>query len=791
MRSVAAILALGGLPSALSKGAHGSAGVEVQWTQTARKSDGSLVLLEDMPPLHMGAVSEVSGAKIAIDSSLTYQEHLGFGGAFTEAAAINWRKLTPEDQEAIINLYFADPAEGGLGYTMGRVPINSCDFSPASYTFDDVAGDVSLQHFDDSVQHDVDAGIIPMILAAQKAVARRGLKLRLLASPWSPPAWMKLPVEGVRSQTLSAKPTGLDPEMQKPWAAYISRWISAYEKHGIDVWAVTVQNEPEAAPGWEAMLWTPEFMASFVKSHLGPTLKADHPAVRIVGFDHNKDHVDVWAQGLYADEEAKAFFSGVGVHWYGGLNTDKLQATHELAPDKFILGTEACNCVGNVVYSSPNLASWWTRAERLALDILEDYRFWAVGWIDWNLLVSPEGGPNHLKNNCDANIIADPDRTLGGERAYVQQASFYYMGHLSRFLLPGAKRVELQQDLETEIPPLTAADVKNGNALSFVPCEEGAEVQQWQLGKDGTIVAKGTDQAPGSDGYGVGGECVEHCISGECWFPKVQVWACAQPDSADPLHGSVGNQKWDVRVVAGGHQLLNPRTKQCLTAVKTAGWAVGLDAGLTVTAAQLAPCYPAGTRNQTFLLAGDGDGDGLRDGAFTVSTVTASPLCLQPQLDQLPKFSAVAFEQPDGSISLTAMNTNDYDLPFTLVHGHGSFSHSLPGHAIHSYRWSPPSDGAAAFATLPATSVASAAGTPPKAHAAAVALVATVGLVGLVALLALHARARDAARRGAEAIAAAEGADYVAFAEREGLVLGDAMDHADSASATGASPFER
>jgi O-glycosyl hydrolase len=143
-----------------------------------------------------------------------------------------------------------------------------------------------------------------------------------------------------QAMTLSAKPNGLLPEMQRPWANYFSKWISAYKGHGIDVWAVTVQNEPEATAGWEAMLWTPEFMASFVRDHLGPVLADDHPAVSIFGFDHNKDHVTEWTKALYEDEAAKAYFAGVGVHWYGGLNTDKLQATHDLAPEKAILATE-------------------------------------------------------------------------------------------------------------------------------------------------------------------------------------------------------------------------------------------------------------------------------------------------------------------------------------------------------------------------------------------------------------------------------------------------------------------
>ena len=166
--------------------------------------------------------------------------------------------------------------------------MDSCDFSPASYSFDDHEGDVELEHFDMDVQHDVDVGMLPMMLQAQALVKARGLTLNIYASPWSPPAWMKQPVDGKTSMLISASPNGLNPEMQRPWAKYFGKFLQAYKAHGVHLWAVTVQNEPEATAGWEAMLWTPAFMASFVRDHLGPVLAKEHPEVLIFGFDHNK-----------------------------------------------------------------------------------------------------------------------------------------------------------------------------------------------------------------------------------------------------------------------------------------------------------------------------------------------------------------------------------------------------------------------------------------------------------------------------------------------------------------------
>ena len=153
------------------------------------------------------------------------------------------------------------------------------------------------------------AGMIPMILDAQARVAKRGYELKMFASPWSPPAWMKLPVEGAtpaRSMLTSATPNGLDPKHSRAWANYFSRFIAAYRKQGIDLWGVTVQNEPEAAVGWEACLWTPQFMMEFVRDHLGPVLRKEQPEVKIIGFDHNKDHVHIWADAAYSDPKARA-----------------------------------------------------------------------------------------------------------------------------------------------------------------------------------------------------------------------------------------------------------------------------------------------------------------------------------------------------------------------------------------------------------------------------------------------------------------------------------------------------
>lgn len=199
----------------------------------------------------------------------------GFGGAFTESSGLVFRKLTDAQQRAFLNDYFSTE---GLGYVMGRTHINSCDFSVSSYSFDEVAGDVELTAFDTTLSRDLKA-LIPLIWAAQKVVRAEGREMKMLASPWSPPAWMKNLAFNPRAGMDHSSAPCLKADMQNVWARYISKWVSSYKAYGIPIWAVTVQNEPENNATWEACLLTAEEEAAFVGQHLGPVLQPDRKSV--------------------------------------------------------------------------------------------------------------------------------------------------------------------------------------------------------------------------------------------------------------------------------------------------------------------------------------------------------------------------------------------------------------------------------------------------------------------------------------------------------------------------------
>jgi glucosylceramidase len=237
-------------------------------------------------------------ASIEIQSSRKYQKILGFGGAFTEASAVNFYKLPAAAQEKFLQMYFGDD---GIGYTLGRIHINSCDFSLESYDFDSVAGDYELKHFDMNVTHD-EVSTLPFIRAAMRTSAL--------------PTWMKNPSpDGTQSMTGSATPNGLrdDPQTQLAWARYISKFITAYAHKGVPIWSVTPQNEPEFAAPWEACAYTAESENAFIQKYLGPVLKDEHPEVLILGFDHNKDHLRAWTEVLMSNAE-ETYTNGMAFH---------------------------------------------------------------------------------------------------------------------------------------------------------------------------------------------------------------------------------------------------------------------------------------------------------------------------------------------------------------------------------------------------------------------------------------------------------------------------------------------
>lgn len=352
---------------------------------------------------------------VFIDPSKQFQTIVGIGGAFTEAAAVTLRKLSKPNQERILKAYF--DRETGHGYSLCRTHIQSCDFSLGNYAYVETPGDTELKNF--SIERDRKA-LLPMIRDALQVADE---PFSLFASPWSPPAWMK--TTGMMNQGGKLKP-----EYRQAWAECFVRYIHEYEKEGIAIWGVTVQNEPASAQTWDSCLYTAEEERDFVRDYLGPTLeRAGLGHVKIIIWDHNRDQLVRRASVAYSDPKAAAYIWGTGFHWYCDDKFDNLQLHHDAWPDKQLLFTEGCQEGG------PHHGSW-ALGERYARSMINDFNRWTVGWVDWNLILDETGGPNHVGNLCSAPILADT-RT---DTVYFQ-SSYYYIGHFARFVRPGARRI--------------------------------------------------------------------------------------------------------------------------------------------------------------------------------------------------------------------------------------------------------------------------------------------------------------------------------------------------------------
>jgi len=358
---------------------------------------------------------------IFVDPKKTFQTCIGIGGALTDASAETFYKLSDEQQKEILQQYFDN--KKGIGYTLARTTINSCDFSSESYTYV-AANDTSLKTF--SIAHDFKIRI-PFIKQANKVT---GNKLSLFVSPWSPPAWMKDNNSMVRGGKLL-------PEFYQSWANYYVKFIKAYEAAGIPIWGLSMQNEPMATQSWESCIYTAEEERDFIKNYLGPTLKkAGLSGKKLIAWDHNRDLMYQRANTLFSDAEAAKYIWGIGFHWYeswtgGGKIFDNVQRVHEAFPDKNLIFTEGCAESFNM-----DKINDWQWGEMYGRSMINDFNNGTVAWTDWNVLLDEKGGPNHVGNYCFAPVHAN---TNTGQIYYLN--SFYYIGHFSKFIRPGAKRI--------------------------------------------------------------------------------------------------------------------------------------------------------------------------------------------------------------------------------------------------------------------------------------------------------------------------------------------------------------
>ena len=423
-----------------------------------------------------------SASVIKILPEQKYQTITGFGGSFTESSAYLLNKLSKKNRDTILQAYFA---EEGARYSLTRTHIASCDFSLNNYTYAPIADDMELKSF--NIDEDRD-DLIPMIKEAQ-AISKDGFKI--ISSPWTSPPWMKDNKEYVGGKLL--------PKYYDAFALYFSKYLEAYKTEGIDIWGLTPVNEPHGnGNNWESMHFSPEEETDFVQNHLGPKLEADgFGNVNILGYDQNRKGIKEWVDEMYKDESASEYFDGLAIHWYESTYdyfSEELQYAHNKAPNKYLIETEGCvdseipMWQDDAWYWRKEATDWgwdWASEEdkhlhpkyapvnRYARDIIGCLNNWVDGWIDWNMVLDRQGGPNWFENWCVAPVIVDPE----ADEVYFTPL-YYTMAHFSKYIRPGAKIIGVENaDKDLMV---TAAQNPDGT-IAVVIFNEGMESKDFML----------------------------------------------------------------------------------------------------------------------------------------------------------------------------------------------------------------------------------------------------------------------------------------------------------------------
>ncbi|PAV90589.1 hypothetical protein WR25_13263 isoform C [Diploscapter pachys] len=386
---------------------------------------------------------------LSFNPTVRHQKIFGFGGAITDAAGINLNSLPPDLADNVIKQYYSYP--NGIGYSTARIPIASCDFSTHPYSYSDVDGDFNLTNFNLTTED-----FTLKLPYLKKALTYTNSTVRFFGSPWSAPGWMKETGLMRGGGPLKGPVNG---QYYQTWANYFVKFIQAYMNQGIQIWGVTLQNEPNTGRAldfpWQTMYWNASMQRDFLRDLLGPMLDQNFIwGVKKIILDDNRGNLPDWADTILADPNAAKFVDMIGVHWYEDETkpASNLNDTYYKHPGVPMLYTEACaGWEGDERY--PLLGNW-TRAEQYADDILTALNNYVTGWNDWNIVLDVPGGPNWVGNTVDSSIIVNANTS-----EYYKQPLFFAMGHFSRFVRPNAVRVNSQ--LASSNPSLEFASFVN------------------------------------------------------------------------------------------------------------------------------------------------------------------------------------------------------------------------------------------------------------------------------------------------------------------------------------------
>lgn len=359
-------------------------------------------------------LNNIENNLIILYPKIKYQEIIGFGGAFTESAGYCFSKLDSTYKAKLTKEYFD---KNGACYNLCRLPIGSCDFALSSYSHSNIE---SLSDF--SIKRDQQY-IIPMIKEALKI----NPNLKLIATPWSPPAFMK--------SNKDLKNGGkLINDAKSLWANYLVKFIKSYLAEGINIDFITIQNEPNASQPWESCTYTAEEEKEMIIKYIAPAFKFANINTKILIWDHNKERIFSRATEIFQDKIANEIIAGIGYHYYSGDHFENIELVRNTYKDKLIIHTEGCTGYEK---------SWLKKRRRMvpnaeiyAHDIIGDLNAGSNGYIDWNMLLDFKGGPTHIENSCNAPIMLNKKANN-----YDKTLSYYYINHFSRFIKPGSRKI--------------------------------------------------------------------------------------------------------------------------------------------------------------------------------------------------------------------------------------------------------------------------------------------------------------------------------------------------------------
>lgn len=347
--------------------------------------------------------------------SVTYQTFEGFGGAFTESAGYVYRQMSATQREEMLREYFETDK---MAYRMARIPIDSCDFSLGHY---EAVENVEDKAFAEFQFRRVEENILPLLDDAQKIY---GGNLKLMLTPWSPPAYMK--DNGDRNYG-----GGLKPEYRKVWAAYLCRYIQEYRSRGYLVRRISLQNEPKAAQTWDSCVYSAREEKEFLRDFMWPALQENNLSdIEVFIWDHNKERAYERACEII-DETTNHMVAGIAFHWYSGDHFEALSMIRDRFPDKKLILSEAC-----IEYSKFSSDDSLKNAQKYAHDMIGNMNHGMNGFYDWNIVLDETGGPNHVGNFCDAPFLYDTQN-----KELIRRNTADYLWHFTQFIKPGAVRI--------------------------------------------------------------------------------------------------------------------------------------------------------------------------------------------------------------------------------------------------------------------------------------------------------------------------------------------------------------